>query len=207
MRLMIRLFFYIIIIVVLFHSCKNEKGTPCQYKLEQLLVVNTPNTVIAYQNDTLTEVRDNRDTSPSGLYTFDGKEKLRFYGFFVNENEYRYSEKYDAKGNIIEKEGTPLTEYRLWKGNNDTVLFNAFLFSLNKKYEDIEIITSMGDTIRPKYLYKADIYSNMKCFPFKLPVAKNMSDLVLYAKGVIINTCTQEKESFSDTTSFKETKL
>lgn len=197
----------IIISSVFFLSCRNDDNTSCQYKLEQLLVIDTPNTIITYQNDTLIEVRDKGKGSPSGLYAFDEKKNLRFYGFFINDNEYRYSEKYDAKGNIIEKEGSPLAEYRLWKGSNDTVLFNVFLFSLNKKYEDIEIITNNRDTIRPKYLYKADIYSNMKCFPFKLPVAKNISDLVFYAKGIVVNTCTQEKEPFSDTTSFKETRL
>jgi hypothetical protein len=188
-------------------SCKDDNDASCQYKLEQLLVIDTPNTVITYKDDTLMEVRDNLKESPSGLYTFDNKKNLRFYGFFVNENEYRYSEKYDAKGNIIEKEGTPLVEYRVWKRSNDTVLFNVFLFSLNKKYEEIEIITNNLDTIRPKYLYKADIYSNMKCFPFKLRVAKKLNDLELYARGFIINTCTQEKVPFSDTTSFKETKF
>ena len=187
-------------------SCKNDNAL-CQYKLEQLLVIDTPNTVITYQNDTLTEVRDKRKDYPSGVYTFDKKKRLRFYGFFVNENEYRYAENYDTKGNIIEKEGAPLVEYRVWKRSNDTVLFNVFIFSLNKKYEDIEIVTNSQDTIRPKYLYQSDIYSNMKCFPFKLPVAKNINDLVLYARGFIINTCTKEREPFSDTTSFKGTKF
>lgn len=198
---------FLILIVTSICACKYKDKTPCQYRLDQLLIIDTPKVAITYYNDTLTEVRDKTENTSTGLYTFDQKKNLRFYGFFVKENQYRYSEEYDSKGNIIRKEGTPLAEYRLWKGNNDTVLFNIFLFSLNKKYEEIEVISNMRDTIRPKYLYKADIYSNMKCFAFKLPIVKTINDLVLYTKGTVINTCTQEKESFSDTTSFQETRL
>jgi hypothetical protein len=200
--------------IILFHaytvlfifvvSCKNKDKNLCQYKLDQL-TSDTIEVIISNQNDTLFEVRDKvRDsTFSAGLYTFDKKKNLRFYGFFINENQYRYSEEYDINGNVIRKEGTPLVEYRLWKNNEDTIIFNAFLFSLNKKYEDIEIQTNKGDTIRPPYLYKSDFYTNVKCFPFKLPASKNINSLILYASGTIINSCTQEKESFADTTSFK----
>lgn len=207
MRKIIIFFFVSLISVAFLYSCRSKESKSCQYRLEQLVAVDTPNTIVTYRNDTLTEVRDKKGSTPSGLYTFDKNGRLRFYGFFVNENEYRYSEVYDDLGNIIEKEGTPLAEYRLWEGSNDTILFNAFLFSLNKRYEDIEIISSKGDTILPKYLFKADIYSNMKCFSFKLRVAKNINELVLYTKGVVVNTCTEERGSFSDTTSFAEVKF
>lgn len=189
-------------------SCGNKDSTSCQYKLEQL----TSDTVVAVlinHYDTLTEVRDKvkDSTFSTGVYSFDEKRNLRFYGFFINENEYRYSEEFDLKGNLIRKEGTPLLEYRLWKKNDDTVLFNCFLFSLNKKYEDIEIVTSYGDTIRPTHLYKSDFYTNVKCFPFKLAGLKKINNLIFYAQGVIVNTCTQGREYFSDTTSFKQIEL
>lgn len=189
-------------------SCKNSDSNLCHYKLKQL-VSDTLETVITIQNDSLTEVRDKvkNSTFSSGVYTFDKSNNLRFYGFFITENQYRYSEEYDSKGNIVRKQGTPLVEYRLWKKNGDTVLFNVFLFSLNKKYEDIEIVSNNADTIRPLYLYKSNFYTNVKCFPFKLPVSKKINDLILYTRGVIINTCTQTKEYFSDTTSFKEVKF
>ena len=195
----------IFIIAISVISCKSKDSTVCQYKLAELLQSDSPKVVVTYQNDTLYEVKDKvKDNSfSSGVYTFDKKRNLRFYAFFVNENQYRFSEEYDSMGNLIKCEGTPLVEYRLWKRNNDTVLFNAFLFSLNKTYENIEIITNSQDTIRPNLLYKSDIYTNMKCFSFTLPIAKNINELILYSKGVVTNVCTQQKEFFSDTVSFR----
>lgn len=182
-------------------ACGRKDKSLCQYKLEQL-ISDTIEIAITNYSDTLTEVRDKvkDSTFSTGVYSFDKKKNLRFYGFFINENQYRYSEEYDAKGSLIRKEGTPLLEYRLWKTNMDTVLVNVFLFSLNKKYENIEIVTSKGDTIRPVYLYKSDFYTNVKCFPFKLSVSKNIDDLAFYAKGTVTNMCTQDKELFRDTT-------
>lgn len=195
-----------LLIVTFFIACNNKEEASCYYRFNELLDSNKKNLIITYNTDTLIEVQDKvKDSTYSfGVYSFDKRENLKFYGFFIDSTHYKYSEEYDSYGNITKKQGPPLVEYRLFKEDKDTILFNAYLFSLNKKYEDIEIISNNQDTIRPKYLYKADIYSNVKCFPFKLPVAENITDLVLYARGVIINTCTQEKESFSDTTSFKQ---
>lgn len=202
------LFFSFISIFILLSCNRKNDNQLCQYKLNQLLSSDTPKVFISFQNDTLIEVKDQVKNSFSlGLYTFDGKRDLRFYAFFVNENQYRYSEEYDSIGNILQKEGTPLLEYRLFKGNSDTIIFNTSLFSLNKKYENIELITSTHDTIKPQYLFKSNFYTNVKCFSFKLPVANIINDLVIYTTGTIVNVCSQKSESFTDTTIFKGTKL
>lgn len=193
-----------------FNSCKDiVKNSPCIYRLEELLINDTPKVVKEIINDTIIEVRDfNRDnlSYSMGQYSFDKQQNLRFYGFFVNENQYRYSEEYDSFGNIIKKEGSPLLEYRIFEKQNDTILFNVFLFALNKKYENIQVITNERDTIRPDFLYKSDIYSNVKCFAFKLKVVK-LNNLICYAHATIQNSCTNQKETFFDTTSFKNVHL
>jgi hypothetical protein len=185
-------------------SCKEKTNENCHYTLEQLINDST-SVKFTYQNDTLTEIRDiGKDSSTYGLYLFDKDKNLRFYAFFVDSKEqYRYSEQYDSIGNLVKKEGSPLVEYRLFKGQKDTVIFDASLFSLNKKYEKIEIISNNLDTINPIYLYKSNFYSNVNSFEFKLPVVNNISSLILTANLEFTNTCNQQKESFRDTVSFK----
>ena len=81
------------------------------------------------------------------------------------------------------------------------------MFSLNRTYNELQVITNNQDTIKPKYLYKSDFYSNVKCFSFKLRVVTGINNLVLYTRGVTTNLCTQKTESFKDTVSFKDVKL
>lgn len=196
-------FLIALFISIYFISCDNNNDVSkpkCYYKLEQLINIDTPEINITYPNDTIIEVQDKvKDSSSFGLYTFDKEKNLRFYGFFIDQANYKYSEEYDSSGNLIKTEGSPLVEYRLWKQNKDTIVFTISLFALNKKFEEIEIVSNRKDTIRPKYLFKSNIYSNVKCFSFKLPILNNKDSLTLYARGIIINTCTLKKENFSDT--------
>jgi hypothetical protein len=189
-------------------SCNNNEPIYCQYSLSQLLAIDTPQVSITYKDDSIIEVREKAKGGFGGLYRFDHKKNLRFYGFFINDNHFYYSEEYDSKGNVFQKEGVPIVSFDVWrKRDNDTVLFTGSLFSLNKKYEDIEIISNNKDTIRPHLLYKSEIYTNMKEFYFTLPIARKINDLVFYATGAVINTCNQKREFFSDTVSFNRVKL
>lgn len=189
-------------------SCKKKQKSFCQFNLNQLLVIDTPKVSITYKGDSLIEVREKTKSGFGGVYRFDQKRNLRFYKFFINDSQFYYSEEYDSKGNIFQKHGIPMVAFDVWrKKNNDTVLFTGSLYVLNKKYENIEIISNYKDTIRPALLYKSESYTNMKEFYFTLPIAKNINDLVFYATGTVINTCNQKRESFSDTVSFKGVKL
>ncbi len=198
----------IIIGIICFTSCRHQEKQICQYKLAELLKTDSSRVYISYvENHKLIEVRDKVTDSTSGpLYTFDKSGNLRFYAFMRDKSNYKYSEEYDSLGGLIKKEGTPLVEYRLWKKNNDTVVFSVFFFSLQKRFENLEVITNKGDTLEPK-LINSKLYTNTKCFSFTLPVAKGINELILYTKGNVINTCTQNLESFVDTTSFKEINL
>lgn len=189
-------------------SCKKNEKSYCQYKLKQLLAIDTPQVSITYKDDSIIEVREKTKNGFGGMYRFDREDNLRFYGFFINDTQFYYSEEYDHKGNIIQTEGVPMVSFDVFrKKNNDTVLFTGSLYSLNKKYEEIEIISNNKDTIRPKLLYKSDLYTNMKEFYFTLPIAKSINDLVFYATGTVISMCNQGKESFNDTVSFKGVRL
>lgn len=190
-------------------ACNRGRNSYCQYNLNQLLVIDTPKVSITYQDSLIIEVRDNTKNGFGGVYRFDQKKNLRFYGFFINKTQFYYSEEYDAQGNILQKEGVPMVAFDVWRKNinNDTVLFTGSLYALNKKYEDLEIISNYKDTIHPTLLYKSLSYTNMKEFYFTLPIAKNINNLVFYATGIIINTCNQKREPFSDTVSFKGVKF
>ncbi len=200
-----KIFLALFILSLLIYSCRQRKPS-CQYKLDQLLAVDSSKFTSTVINDTTIEVRDKvKDSAsfPRGIYLFDKKKNLRFYGFFLNEDYYYYSEQYDSIGNLIAKEGDPLIKYNVFRKSNDTVLFSIFLFALHKKYEDIEITTSFKDTIIPKYLYKSNLYCNIKCFNFKLKVAGKIKDLICYISGKVQNTCTLQKEMFYDTVLYK----
>lgn len=198
-------------IFFLFFSCKQGgRGNRCQYKLNDLLSLEAPSVSSKILDDTIIEATDNVGDFISfgrGFYTFDKKENLRFYAFFQNESHYRYSEEYDSVGNLIKKEGTPLVEYRLWRKENDSILFNVSLFALNKKYLNIEVVTNKGDTIRPNYLFKSSIYSNVKCFAFKLKMNNGVRDLICYTRIEVQNTCTSKKYFFRDTTDFVDVRI
>lgn len=189
-------------------SCKNNQTSFCQYNLSQLLEIDTPKVEISYKDDSLIEVREKSKNGFGGVYRFDQKKNLRFYGFFISDTQFYYSEEHDSKGNILRKEGVPLVAIDVWKKeNNDTILFTGSLFSLNKNYENIEIVTNNKDTIRPNLLYKSESFTNMKEFYFTLPIAKNINKLIFFATGTVVNTCNQKRESFMDTISFKNVKL
>ena len=194
-------------VVFLVWSCNSGHNNGCAYTVRDILKIDTPAIRIGYRNDTLTEVRDVGRDSSMGIYTFDGRGILRFYGFFTDEEHYRFSEEYDQDGNIISHEGSPLLEYRLSKQKNDTVLFNASLYSLKRKYQELLITSNQNDTIRPEHLFKSDYYSNVKTFAFKIRAKSNINNLILYAHGTYLNECNQVTKSFNDTVYFKHVNL
>jgi hypothetical protein len=197
-----------IAILFVFGFCNNKpRKSSCHYNLNQLLISDTPKVIITYQNDTLTEVRDRINEKSGGIYTFDKNKNLRYYAFMIDSLQYQYSEEYDIDGNVINRIGKPLVMHQLQKEKNDTVSFVISLFSLNKKYGGIQVVSNRGDTIEPGFLYKNKFYSNLKCFFLKLPVAKDINNLMLYTNVNLINTCSNLDESFSDTMSFKKIKL
>jgi hypothetical protein len=193
-----------VLLCSIIYSCKNNDTKPCKYNLDQLLSDTAFKFDITYKYDTIIVVTDiMKDSSSSGSnYVFGNDKKLRRYLFLVNGDEYRYSEEYDNKGNFIKNEGIPLVKYEVFSKNNDTLVFIASLFSLNKKYDGIEIIVNSRDTINIKYLFKSKLYSNMKTFSFKLPFAKAANGVSLYTNGAYINECTAKRLIFSDTTEF-----
>ncbi|MDI3322739.1 hypothetical protein [Pinibacter soli] len=191
----------IIIAVIVNICCKEKKNRECLYTLDNLLKNDSPRAVVVNSTDTLTEVRDLTKDNSSGLYVFDKNKNLKLYAFLRRDSVYKYLEEYDSKGQLIKKEGSPLIEYRIWKiDNNDSLLFNVSLFALNKKYEDIKLVTNIGDTIRPVNLYKSPFYTNVKVFPFKVSKNKIAGSLIIYAQISFENLCTYKKELVYDTT-------
>lgn len=178
-----------------------------QYTMEQLLSSDSAKVIVSYKNDTLTEMRDKTETSSYSLYTFDKKHNLRFYAFFTSPDKYSYSESFDSLGNLTKREGSLLVQYFITKEQNDTVVFTPSFFSLNKKFNGIEIVSNKGDTIYPQNLYKSKKYSNVKCFTFNLPVTKANNTLVLYSKIDIIDMHSNKRKVIRDTVSFKETQF
>jgi hypothetical protein len=208
----VKLFIFCLILLVIYclGCTSNNKNDLCKYEFEKIFSSDTPSMASKIIDDTIVEVSDKiLDSSfiTKGIYVFDKKMHLRSYSFFVNDSNYRYSEEYDSNGFLINTEGTPLLEYRIWKKSSDTILFNVSLFALNKKYENIEIITNNGDTIRPVYLFKSNLYSNVKCFSFKLKLLNGISNLICYASGTFQNNCSLQKNDFIDTTNFIDVKF
>lgn len=200
--------FVIIALSLLFFSCERNRKGACTYTLNELLRIDTPDILITYLNDSVIEARDKSiDTISFGEYVFDERKNIRSYIFFKNEKYFRYAEEYDSEGNFIKSEGSPFLTYKIFNGIKDTMIFNGFLFALNKKYDYLEVLTNKNDTIRPQLLFKCDIYSNVKCFSFKLPVKYFINDLIIYTKVELTNVCSQIKLSYHDTTSFKNIKI
>jgi hypothetical protein len=155
------------------------------------------------KSDTL-EVTDkigwNTNFFSKGIYRFDQNKTLRFYGFYINDSTYKYSEEYDNLGNLINYEGNTLLEYRIIKGNNDSVIFNGFISSFRKHYSGIDIIINSEDTFHIELLYKSNLYSNVKCFSFKYKGHKKASNLNIITIMSFINTCTDKSYTLFDTT-------
>jgi hypothetical protein len=164
--------------------------------------------VSATENGVILEVRDKgRDSNFGPAYSFDDKGNLKLYAFLVSKDKYGYMEEYDSTGNLIKKEGIPIVQKMIFKKNADSIQFTYFFFSLNKKYENIEIFTNEKDTIHTE-MFKNNHYTNMKSASFTLPVnSKNIQRLVIYSKGDVINLCNHSKEHFNDTTSLKNINL
>jgi hypothetical protein len=201
--------FYLIFICAYLVACSDkETKKSCYYSLDQLLTLDSPKAVIKTQNDSVIVAHDQvPDSAQFGMYIFDKQKRLRLYAYYLSKEHYRYMEEFDSTGAMINNEGSQLLEYRIWKKENDTILFNAYVFALNKKLEKIEIISNFKDTIQPEYLYKSDFTTNTSCFAFKLPVAQNINSLVLYYKGTFTNRCTHQQETYLDTTLFTEVKF
>jgi hypothetical protein len=183
-------------------GCSSKNETSCRYRLDELLQSDKPRVVITYRSDTLGEAQDSVNESSFNTYTFDGKGNLKLYAFLTDSSHFKYLEEYDDTG-LVTRIGSPLVEYRLFRKDADTVIFSFYLFSLRKKYGDMEVISNRKDTIRPELLYKSGLHTNMKCFSFPLPVAKSIEGLVFFTRGSYMDSCTNKTYSFSDTISFK----
>jgi hypothetical protein len=193
-----------ILYIALSLGCKKNKNDST-YKLETLLMIDSPKVILSDKSDTLIEYKDTNDYF--GLYTFDKNEVLRLYRFFINEKLYKYLEEYDQYGNVVRREGNPLLFYEISQGIKDTVIFNGYLYGLNSKYEYLWLETNFKDTIEPRNLYQSKKHSNLKCFSIKLPVSYKLDSLIVYTKGTIVNNNNKKKYDFVDTSYFNGLKL
>jgi hypothetical protein len=193
---------WVIVLLFFLASCGNNNPASCRYQLDDLLRSDKPRVMVSYRSDTLIEAQDSVGGSAFNTYTFDGKGNLKLYAFLTDSSHFKYLEEYDDTG-LVTRIGSPLVEYSLFRKDADTVVFSFYLFSLRKKYEDLEVISNNRDTIRPELLYKSGLYTNMKCFSFSLPVAKNLEGLVFFTKGSYTDSCSNKTYSFNDTISFK----
>jgi hypothetical protein len=199
--------YYVIAIVLFLSSCYREKkGNPKE--LDELLK-DTTNITIQKRDGNIFRIYDKDMHGLSGgVYSFDGLGTLRDYTFLDDDRKYSYSEEYDSSGGLLKREGVPLVECRVWNKNKDTTLFMCFFFSMNKKYEDLQITTNKKDTISPILLYKNTLYTNMKSTSFNLPYdVNNINKLVIYIKGRVKDTCSNSIQEFIDTLPFNNVKF
>jgi hypothetical protein len=178
-----------------------EKMGDCIYTKFSLF--NTDSLLVSfdYKNDTL-EAFDKigiLKNYSKGLYRFDKNNNLRFYGFYVNDSNFKYSEEYDEFGNLIYFQGSTLLEFRILNKKNDTCQFNVFLSSLQKKYLDIIIVLNRRDTLTPDFLFKSTLYSNVKCFSFSYKAKPQVKELELITKMSFVNNCSKKQYTLYDT--------
>ena len=174
----------------------------CEYKLHNLLKERpfSELTIEKLDDTTILVVDKNfsQTITSKSFYRFDSNNVLRQYSFLLDNTNSNYSENFDSIGNLINKTGDVLLETRIWKKENDTLLFNMFLSALQKEYKDICIIINDTCTIYPKLLYKSQEYSNVKCFSFKKRIVfpNNKKDLSFVISGLFQNNCNKSTDSF-----------
>jgi hypothetical protein len=189
-------------------GAKSAKPSNCTNKYLDILTNVEPKVFLLGQNDTIIQLQDVRnDTTGSySLYTFDPSYRIMNYTF-VNGNGYQFSLTYDENGRVIKQAGSPVVQYFYKKKSQALVEFTVFIFSLDIKYDEIHVTSNLGQEFEVDKLYKSRLYSNVKCFSFQLPVAKNFNQLELYVVGNGTDSCAQAAKSFSDTMSFRNSTL
>lgn len=191
----------IVIGILIYVSCNNNdlENVKCDYNFQMLMNYDSLLVKLSSNNDTF-DVEDkigDNDKYSKGIYRFDENKRLRFYAFYIDDYFYKYSEEYNENGELIHHEGNTLLEYRLVKGINDSVIFNGFISSLKKEYKSIEVYLNNKDTLIIKYLYKSDLYSNVKCFSYKYKVD---NDLNIITKMSFQSNCSNKNYTLFDTT-------
>jgi len=200
--------FFLSVTFITCNNFDNDQKIMYHYNYKDLLLSDSVRIKIINRTDTSFEAADNveKDASKS-IYLFDKKSNLMFYGFYINDSVCHYSESFNYLGMMLERKGKAILECGLFQGQMDTVIFNISIPSLQKKYQDIELLTNFGDTIRPELLFKNESYSNVKIFPFKLNVKQKINELVIFSTFKISDSISSSNYTLRDTLSFLYTKL
>jgi hypothetical protein len=195
-----------IILLFCLNCCKETTDEKCLYTLHELLLNDTPKVKIVYSDDSIIVVEDEikKVNDSKGVYVFTKSGALAHYRFMHNDSLYRFSETYDYDEQINDFEGVPLLQYDLSNRITDSIGITISVFALNKQYEEIIIFTNRGDTIYPKYLFKNDNYTNVKCFSFTLPLNGSNQNLKLFSKLTVEDKCSGKVQFFRDTISFDD---
>ncbi len=191
------------VLLILFVCSCNQKhdNTNCAYQVRDFInVYDTSRYKIkVYFDEGMTEIKDRNTTViERGIYKFDEKNILRFYGFLINEtNGYHFGVDYDSLGNETERVGSEVVQWYFRKINDDTVRVTFLLFGLNNHYEQLTMQYPNGK-IEQLELIKSERFSNLIGSSLDFAKRQNGAGLSLYIKGYRINDCTQTKTAFKD---------
>ena len=191
-----------ILLILFVYSCNRKSdNTNCAYHVRDF--INAYDTsrykLKVYPDEGMTEIKDNNTSvSERGIYKFDEKNILRFYGFLINDNNgYNFGVDYDSSGNEIKRVGSEVIQWYFRKINTDTIRVTFLLFGLRNHYEQVTIQYPNGETEQVE-LIRSERFSNLLGNSLDFSKKQIVNDLPIYIKGYRINDCTQSRTAFKD---------
>jgi hypothetical protein len=145
-----------------------------------------------------TEIIDsNKLQVAKGIYKFDQRGILRFYGFIIDkQNNCDFTVEYDSLGKETNSTGSEVIQWRLKKINKDSLNVTFLLFALNKSYSDINI--EFGETkFNDLKLFAFNELTNVVGSQIEI---KFIPGKTIYISGYRRVNCTLENKFFRDST-------
>ena len=184
--------------IFLFSCTQNIKDNNiCKNDIESLFAKYDSNKFEIRKFENLIELLDRPNpTGERGIYKFDDKNNLRFYGYLVNEkNDYFFSVEYDSLGNEIYKSQPNVVRWFVAKTTADSLRVSFLLYANNYTYRDIFIDYLSSKKSIP--LFKSKYFSNL--IAGDLDIKKSNSGKI-YISGFKKSKCSNKEIPFSDST-------
>lgn len=188
-------------ILVLYSCNERSDNSNCAYHVQDFIRSHDTSqyNLKVYPGEGMTEIKDtNTSVTERGIYKFDEKNILRFYGFLINENNgYHFGVDYDPSGKEIKRVGSEVIQWYFRKISTDTIRVTFLLFGLHNHYDQIVVRYPNGANEQVE-LMRSDRFSNLLGNSLDFAKLQLNAGRSIYIQGDRINECTQSRTAFKD---------
>jgi hypothetical protein len=187
---------FALLLIISIYACQS-KAPPCLIDVTDILK-GSPMKLITTRDsgNKITALYDEGwDSLKGGVYLFYPNELLKSYTFYQNKQAV-YTENYDARGYLINTQGSPMVDRVINELGQDSAYVQVYFYRPMKSFQQLNIKINNNKAINYT-LEKDSTYSNMQSVTFGINTS-DLNRINMYSQIKYMDECTKIEHVLSD---------